>query len=188
MILISAGHHAARPGACFNGFCEHDEALRWVDQIVGLIGDNALAVPAGVLREKVAFINARHADLAVEIHFNSAAVWKDKNQNGQVDEGEIERVGKGSETLYYPSSKKGKIAAETVQEAIGAIFEPSRGAKEGWFRMNPKNGPDYFLARTNCPAIIIEPEFINHKETIIELREQGCMAIASALIIAAGEL
>ncbi|KKL45821.1 hypothetical protein LCGC14_2351830, partial [marine sediment metagenome] len=30
MIIIFAGHHPRKPGACFEGFCEHDEALRWL--------------------------------------------------------------------------------------------------------------------------------------------------------------
>ena len=75
MILISAGHHPTKPGACYEGFCEHDEALRWVDIIclqLGEIGLECLPVPAGILKNKVNFINARSPILAVEIHFNSA--------------------------------------------------------------------------------------------------------------------
>ena len=40
----------------------------------------------------------------------------------------------------------------------------NRGAKEGWYRMDPNNGPDAFLAKTKCPAIIVEPFFLDSSE------------------------
>ena len=31
MIFLSAGHYPSRPGAGFEGFFEHDEAMLWAD-------------------------------------------------------------------------------------------------------------------------------------------------------------
>jgi hypothetical protein len=138
-------------------------------------------VPSGKLPEKVGFINdlcgLNDVVCAVEIHFNSGPagrVW-------------------GSETLYYPGSHAGKRMAEHVQSKLGAVFSPDRGAKEGWYKMDRPGiadyhgdvdgdeKPDYFLARTRCPALILEPEFIQNATVIRERRDQAINAIASAL-------
>jgi len=186
MILVSAGHHAAKAGACFEDFCEFDEAARWAKLIVENLGDDkSLLVPFGVLKDKVNFINERSSNkntIAVEIHFNSAVIWKDDNKDGVKQDEEFHHVGRGSETLYYPNSVKGKAAAEVVQNNLSRIFLPNRGVKEGWYRMQKRFGPDYFLAKTKCTSLIIEPEFIDNKETIIKHRKTGCLAIAESLL------
>ncbi len=169
MIMVSAGHHPYRKGASFNGFYEYDEAALWVPEIVRFLNGKGMAVPAGKLPEKVAFINSHDADMAVEVHFNSAMIGG-------------EPIGKGCETLYCPSSARGKALAQQVQDAIAPLFPPSRGIKEGWYQMNKDKGPDYFLVKTKCPAIIVEPEFIHRKEIIQRRRMEACEAIAGALL------
>ena len=184
MILISAGHHQTKAGACFEDFCEFDEAARWAKLIVEMIGDDkALLVPFGVLKDKVAFINERAQNsIAIEIHFNSAKVWEDLDKDGVVDEGEVRNIGKGAMTLHYPKSAKGIELAINVQEAVQPIFGKSwKGVMEGYYRMNPKFGVDYFLAKTKCPSIIVEPEFIHRKEVIQKNREVACFNIAEVL-------
>ena len=176
-ILVSAGHYPARPGARMGDFVEHFEAVTWRDLLVAELGDIAAPVPVGVLREKVAHINAAGATLAVEIHFNDA--WRDRNGDGTVDDGE--HVGRGSETLYYPGSDEGLALAEAVQAELSAVFPPNRGAKEGWYRMDPKFGPDFFLAKTRCPSVIIEPEFVANAETIRSNRSSGIAVVARAI-------
>jgi len=160
MIFISAGHHAAAPGATFERFTEHDEAVKWADVFDIKMGTGCALVPPGTLQSKVNFINARimNGDITIEIHFNSA--MKDGKH-----------VGRGCETLYYPGSEPGLHIATLCQEALSECFPPSRGVKEGWYKMDPKRGPDFFLARTKCPAVIIEPEFVHHSALIIENRE-----------------
>lgn len=175
LILVSAGHHPGAPGAGFNGFYEHDEAARWANAVVRHLGpERALRVPNGYLRHKVEFVNSRRALAAVEIHFNSKVVIE--------DDGTLRHVGDGCETLYYPGSRLGELLAETVQEQISQIFPPNRGIKEGWYRLDPRRGPDFFLARTKCPSIIVEPEFIHHVSAIKERAEAGQAAIANALM------
>jgi len=182
MILISAGHHEKSQGASFAGVTEYDLTVKWADRIALLLGDDAIRVPNGFLRNKIEFINKQNADLAIEIHFNSAKLWKDWNKNGHIDEGEMVNVGRGSETLYYPGSVKGKLAAEIMQQAIGHVFKPNRGAKEGYYQMNPAKGADYFLRRTNCTSLIIEPEFIDNQTAINENFDLGCTLIAATLL------
>lgn len=176
MILISAGHHPYAKGASFKDFNEHDEAKIWVSKIVNLLGHKGMVVPVGILRDKVNFINEqKDVECAIEIHFNSA---KDRNGN---------HIGKGSESLYYPNSDKGASLALAIQDRLGIVYGPDRGIKEGYYRMNKANGPDFFLARTKCTSVIIEPEFVHHAEKIKEGRDAGCKIIAEALLKYCGE-
>jgi N-acetylmuramoyl-L-alanine amidase len=172
MIFVSAGHHASKPGASYKGFCEFDEAVVWADLMIDKLGAFGIRVPSGFLRDKVDFINARNPvdSVAIEIHFNAAV---DSNGNN---------IGRGCETLYFPGSESGKKIATTVNDALAEVFPPNRGVKEGWYRMNKKNGPDFFLARTKCPAIIIEPDFIHRKDIIQNGREEACQKMVDALV------
>ena len=169
MIAISAGHYPERPGACYEEFCEHGEAAHWARLIAGQLGDQGFYVPTGYLQNKVDAINNRDVDIAVEIHFNSA-----------VSKGE--HVGEGCETLYYPESQKGAYIAYEIQREIAPSLFRDRGIKPGWYRMNPDNGPDFFLARTKCPAIIVEPDFIHRKDHIQANRDAACELIAETLL------
>ena len=189
MIFISPGHHQKRKGASYGDFTEFDEAMLWQIKLMDLLTrERAIAVPSGGLRSKIAFINNKMTEfqgphIAIEIHFNMD--WNDFNEDGKVDPNEY--VGKGSETLYYPKSNAGKQFAEQIQDQLSIVFPPNRGAKEGWYQMNPDKGPDYFLAKTNCPALIIEPEFVHHKDKIVEARDIACHIIAQELLSIVGE-
>lgn len=175
MIFVSAGHHPEKPGACYGHFCEFPETVAWRDRIVELLGDQGVKVPRGYLRNKAAFINSRCPDgvgIAAEIHFNAAA---DADGNN---------IGRGSETLHFPGSQAGIHVAKEVQRELSALaaFQPDRGVKEGWYRMDPKYGVDFFLRKIIAPAVIIEPQFIQHVCDIQKGREAGCKAIARALL------
>jgi len=163
MIFISAGHHPASPGAKWERFIEHDEAVLWAELFHEKLEPKSTLVPTGTLQTKVDFINSRimNGDITIEIHFNAA---RDADNNP---------VGRGCESLYYPGSESGEHIAKLCQEALKQCFPPNRGAKEGWYRMDPERGPDFFLARTKCPAVIIEPEFVHRSDLIIENREMA---------------
>lgn len=171
MVCISAGHNPDKKGASFNGFYEHDEAWEWAMELVTLVSEKYTVdlVPTGALKAKVDFINTAKPDLAMEIHFNSAV-----NSEG-------EHTGSGSETLYYPGSNRGMRAAKIVQSHLSPIFSPDRGVKEGYYQLNPSKPPDYFLRKTNCLSLIVEPEFIHKKVLIQEHREAGCKALNAAI-------
>jgi N-acetylmuramoyl-L-alanine amidase len=171
MIFISAGHHPAAPGAKFDRFIEHDEATIWADKMAHKLGLDSSLVPVGTLQQKVSYINARlmDGDIAIEIHFNAARDADNKP------------VGRGCETLYYPGSVKGELLATLCQDALAEVFPPDRGVKEGWYRMDPNRGPDFFLARTKCPAVILEPEFVHHANLIIENRDKAIGMLVDSL-------
>ncbi len=163
MIFISAGHHPAAPGATFDRFIEHDEAIIWAEQMADKLGLDSTLVPVGTLSQKVSYINARimDGDVAIEIHFNAAR------------DADNEPIGRGCETLYYPGSERGEHLATQCQDALALAFPPDRGIKEGWYRMDPKRGADFFLARTKCPAVILEPEFVHRSDLIVEHKDMA---------------
>lgn len=172
MIIISAGHHAKAKGACCDGISEYPLSMQWADalseQLDSMIIPNGV-IPAGTLGTKVSTINNICVDtkvkLAIEIHFNSVA-------GGGAH---------GSETLYCPGSKGGKAAAEFIQKAMGKVMGPDRGVKEGWYQMKVGGTPDYFLKATACPAIIIEPEFIQNHLIMAEKKDDCIQAIARGI-------
>ena len=171
MIIIFAGHHPQKPGACFNGFCEHDEALRWLDLMREMMPAHDLTIgPVGTLKEKTQFVNERKPLLAVDLHFNAAPRKEDGSYQGA-----------GSMTLYYPGSPKGKLAAEATQAHVGVVFTPDLGAREGYYRLDPKRGADWFLARTTWTSLIVEPEYIHNKAAITGGREAGAVALCQGL-------
>lgn len=170
-VFLAAGHYPTAPGAGFEGFFEHDEASRWVTLLDSMAQDLLHVVPTGTLKTKAQFINARcqPGDIAVELHFNSA-----ENANG-------EHIGQGSVTLYCPGSNKGQRLADCMQNELAKVFSPNRGIVEGWFRGDRDRGVYYFLERTNCPAVILEPEFVHRRAIIQSNRAAGCAAILAGL-------
>lgn len=187
MILLGAGHYPESPGACFpssnRDWCEHEEANRWVNAIAIHLRllESVIVYPTGPLGNKVAYINDRKADLAVEIHFNSDPSGK----------------GHGSETLYCPGSAKGRVIANIVQKTLGSMLGPNRGVKEGWYRQDQPGHedypgdvegdekPDYFLIKTSCPALIIEPAFIHDRSAIEANRDIVSEVLAGSIHAAA---
>ena len=177
MVLVSAGHHPSAKGAHHGDFYEHDEAVLWRDELVTLLGGLGMAVPVpqvaspGAEREKAEFINsAADARLAVEIHFNS------------LDTTQTLPSERGCLTYYYPGSQVGRRAAQRVQEALRQFFPPDLGAHDGYVRMEKARGIIWFLRDTKCPALLIEPQFIDRKEDIQAKRSDCCVALATVLI------
>ena len=41
---------------------------------------------------------------------------------------------------------------------------------------------DYFLRKTMCPALIIEPEFVQNYDLILQTKTEGILALAEGLI------
>jgi hypothetical protein len=157
-IAISIGHNPKAPGAATHGFTEYGEMAPVAGQLIHLLaasGHEAYMIGTGSLPEKVAEVNAIGADCAVELHANSGG-------------------GHGCETLYCPGSGSGRDLAEAVQLFLTTTCNShDRGIKEGWYRLDRPGvedyqgdldgdeAPDYFLEKTNCPAIITEPYFLD---------------------------
>ena len=182
VVGISAAHHPRRSGADFCGFCEHNESRIWtklVKEALEKAGVEVHEAPIGGLRNKVDWLNLRKPDVSLEIHFNGSL-------NPQVQ---------GCETLYHPGSKLGFILAKLVHKAYQPEMDNNdRGVKEGWYRMDRPmvidypgdvdgdEKPDYFLAKTNCPALILEPDFIAQVRNITDKRYAACEKIAAGIL------
>ena len=179
-VAVSVAHSEMKPGACHGGACEHGESLVWSLMVTDKLADpiECVMVQGESLTEKVAIVNEKQCDLALEIHFNSVA-------GGGVS---------GSETLYYPGSERGKEAAIIMQKhVVAAMQNPNRGVKEGWYKQDrpgivdwygDEDGdetPLYFLKATNCPALILEPEFIQQYGHIKNSRHVATEAIAKGI-------
>jgi N-acetylmuramoyl-L-alanine amidase len=173
MILVSAGHGGRDPGAIYGDFVEHDEAVKWRDAIVteiAVLRTPVLTVPIGTLEQKVGMINnecLKAKCIAIECHFNS---------------GGTPNATSGCETLYCPGSQAGEMLATLVQDELVPYFKPNRGIKLGYFRGDPHRTVDYFLRASHCPAIIMEPEFVQWPDLIQKNRIAACRAIAKALV------
>jgi hypothetical protein len=176
MIFLSVAHRPDAKGASFGDFNEYEESILWTQRLMDYLDGHAVEVPHGRLEDKVAFINQGCHDvagyhIAVEVHFNAAT-----NSHG-------EPIGRGCEALYCPGSIDGEALADKICHRLQIPFPPNRGPAEGWFRRNPSRGIiDYFLEKTACTAVIIEPEFVHHADKIREARDVGCMLIAEQLM------
>lgn len=183
LVGLSVAHFPKKAGADFCGFNEHNESKVWmllVQLALKELGIDSVIAPVGGLRSKVAWLNGHNPAVAVELHFN----------------GSVNPTVAGCETLFYPGSKKGRVFANTVHRVYkDAMGNRDRGVKEGWFRMDRPtivdyagdvDGdeiPDYFLAKTNCPALILEPDFIAQVNNITSRRFEASEAIAKGIKI-----
>jgi len=181
LVGLSIAHFPKKVGADFCGFNEHNESKVWtmlVEQALRDLGVDVVVAPVGGLRDKVAWLNGHNPRVALEIHFN----------------GSVNPTVAGCETLFYPGSRKGLVFANTVHRAYKEVMDNrDRGVKEGWYRMDRPmivdytgdvdgdEMPDYFLRKTNCPALILEPDFIAQVNNITMRRFDACKAIAKGI-------
>lgn len=192
-VVLTAGHDPARSGARFPQtgtplIVEHDEALLWVSRIAvafQALGGTPLVLPSAgleALPKTISWINGLNpkAEAAVEIHFNDASA------GGR-------QVGRGCECLIAPKSVVGKRVGDAIQAVLAQHFQPDRGCHDGWLRGDRPGVVDYpgdhdgdehlagYLVETNCPAVIVEPEFVVNHARIREHRDACCIGIARAL-------
>lgn len=91
------------------------------------------------LNEVIQYENNNSFDLAISIHCNAA----------------LSREANGVETLYYPSSEKGKELANCIQNELVKITElRNRGIKT--------RSDLGFLKRTKCVSVLVECAFISN--------------------------
>lgn len=175
-VILCGGHHIDAVGATNEfGESEFPETRLWADTILRhlhILGIGVTVIASAPISGKLITVNSKvhHSTLDciyVEVHFNSSASSKQPS---------------GFETLYCPNSIEGEELASIVQDAMATVMTgKNRGIKEGYYQLDPKKGIDAMLEKTACPAIIIEPEFVQHFDLIRELREPCCEAIAQAL-------
>lgn len=144
-VAIAVGHHPEKRGASWNGWSEYELLAPVAGYLVRELtraGLDAYLVPSGRLATKVEWINAGNFTAAVELHGDAGG-------------------GSGGTALYYPGSTAGQALAEAVDNAMEAVLGADRRrARPGYFRGDPARGVLYFLARTACPAVVVEPEYL----------------------------
>ena len=150
-VALSIGHHPAAQG-CDTIDGKWTEYSFWATQLPLLadtlqrMGHEAHVVNRSDSGGKTpsyaaAACNAVNADLAIEFHFNSAS----------------SRAASGTETFYWATSARGKIAAEMIQQAMVEVLKlPDRGCKTIG---HPSENAYEFFHRTSMPAILVEPAF-----------------------------
>lgn len=154
--------------------------MLWVKEIMTNTEPGVEFVPTGSLKSKVEYVNKSKAVLAIEIHFNSSKILRDLSNDDKVSN--VHNAGGGSLTLYAPGCERGRAYAELFQGVLEPILGRHwDGSMEGWFRMDKDNGPDYFLSKTNCPALILQPEFIHHVEILQKTRSSACFGLAQLM-------
>ncbi len=170
-LIISAGHNPQKTGASWKDLKEHDICVHTVKEVVQKLAPHiqVSVISTGGLKAKVQEVNriAAAGDcIAVEVHYNAAGTT----------------YVEGNETLYYPGSVKGKKLATEFNEVFmkhaGHLVMKDRGVKEGWYRMDSPGvidyagdvdgdeTPDYWLRKTSCPSLILEPCFMCQVEKI----------------------
>lgn len=183
-VALVAGHNQGAPGACHNGVCEYPLTKDMMFRVAGILMDvsgiQVLTHAGGSLEDKVAWVNKMAPNLAMEFHYNGCGGCK----------------AEGTETLYDPGSDNGHEAATLIHPFIvEAVGGTDRGIKEGWYHQDKPGRVDYpgdvdgdehrlyFLHKTACPALILEPEFIEQvKPTDVEFFEHVAYAVAEGII------
>jgi len=163
MIVLSAGHDSRFTGAGNKefGLVEHHAALTICDLIAERFrGDPQFCLLdldryAAMWTERLDSLHAKvnhinqlhkieHVDLAIELHFNACET----------------HTGHGAEVLYW--GKKGLVSHQAKKAA--QIFQPLLEAFDGKYdgREIQHYATLIYLNETKCPAIILEPVFLDH--------------------------
>lgn len=110
-----------------------------------------------------AWINARQFDVAIELHYNSAA----SSSAG------------GTEMLYWHTSVRSKLFAAIIQgRVLGALKLKDRGTKA----ITAKDRGAPFLRGTACPAVICEPFFGSNADEM-RIAWHGTDKLAAAYVL-----
>lgn len=149
-VAIVVGHEESKQGAVnkSSGMTEfqfnQDLACRIHQILYSVKGIKSFVVFRDNGYEQLPYdVNRTGCDIAIELHCNA-----------------FNEKAKGCETLYWGNSKKGKLLASSIQDAIITGYKPlaDRGLK-------PKSNGDrgaYFLQKTAMPSVILEPFFIDN--------------------------
>ncbi|MBP3337335.1 MAG: N-acetylmuramoyl-L-alanine amidase [Clostridia bacterium] len=150
-VFLDAGHGGSDPGAVSGGLVEKNMTLicangaknllekYGIDVKMSRTGDNSFS-----LYERADMANAWGADLFVSCHFNAGG-------------------GNRGEVIHSVFGGKGQILAQNIANELKNLGQEnvriySKGATNG--------SGDYFtvIAKTNMPAVIVEPCFIDNDE------------------------
>lgn len=178
VLLLSAGHGGADPGAVSDGYREKDitTALAWATLAQWAKYDNPpgqiLAIDEPNLPEVINEVNKRYGALgergfpvwALEIHVNSGP-----------------QTARGAEVVHYPNNLVAKEIGEILLRKITGPSWPNRGLKTP---IKLGRGPLAWIDDTSMSALILEVGFITNladRETLT-----GPRLYAKARQLAAG--
>lgn len=153
-IFLNAGHGGCDPGAVSkNGLKEKDVAKRICEILADRLQHSGYSVI--LFQEQNSFTevskaeNKSGADVFISVHCNS---FSSNSANGV-------------ETLYYPTSVKGKHLAECIQTGLLKTT--------GLFNRGCKMRRDLHVLRaTKAPAVLVETAFISNPEEEKLLRDK----------------
>ena len=153
-IFLNAGHGGSDPGAVSkNGLKEKDVAKRICEILTDRLKQAGHLVV--LFQEQNSFTevskaeNKSGADIFISLHCNS---FSSSSANGV-------------ETLYYPTSAKGKRLAECIQTGLLKTT--------GLFNRGCKMRRDLHVLRaTKAPAVLVETAFISNPEEEKLLRDK----------------
>lgn len=179
IIAIDAGHFSSSPGVVNKDLAivEHDQAKKVVAAARAELSPYCdVKGFHGTINQKIQQLK-KYDDLRllIEVHFNAYV-----EMPGQLEAG-------GTMTLYCPGSKRGKALAKYIQSSlIGALGLKDRGVRKGYYRLNSRNRVLPMLCKTQPPAIIVEPLFIDPGEEAklllnSETHKQIAIAIAKGV-------
>lgn len=176
-LVIDAGHGGKDPGAVFRDLKEKDVnlqvATKMLVMLCGLFDVKMTRVVDRYvgLTERTNIANDFGADLFLSIHCNADP---DSDQPGMPE-------AKGEEIWHFTGSVKGKQYADVMRDYVDMMFpnEPFRGVK------NTKGFT--VLAKTNCPAVLVEMGFIDNSETARQFKDPAVIT-ELALTLALGLL
>jgi len=180
-IVLCPGHHPHKPGAVNKNFgiSENQVAVPIVNTAAAALNavGHTVHVVSGTLREKVQKINEIEPDIAIDLHFNADPETDDTD----------DLRGYGCMVMHHPKSHKRKKQADAMSRVIAHDLNTrDLGGRKGyyWGGSKPGTQPDYFLAKTTCPAFIPEPGYIdnNNFAKIFLTTPEGQQHVAVALV------
>ncbi|MBO5831563.1 MAG: N-acetylmuramoyl-L-alanine amidase [Alistipes sp.] len=170
-IYVGVGHGGPDPGAVSGNHRESLYALDIASACTAELRRHGMLVlqsrtsdVAESAAAKIAECNTYAPDLALDIHLNAGG-------------------GDGLEVYHAGNGGKGKDLAQSIETAVKAIGQNSRGIKTKF-----ENGRIYFgiIRQTNCPTVLVECAFIDSDDvkavdTIAERQDMG-RAIAHGVL------
>jgi len=144
-IAVSTGHYLNEPTRDI----EYPANVRVAGLLHSLLiteGFSAELIPGGKLQDKVKQVNMFGPEIAIECHFNRLG-WPHNPNN----------YGDGYEVCCWEGSRNGRKLAASVLEGFKEKLPFRRRGTGLWERRDL-----YFLKHTRCPALIIEPLFLDN--------------------------
>lgn len=154
-LVIDPGHGGKDPGAVFKDLKEKDVNLQVATKMLVLLcGLFDVKMTRVVdrwvgLTERTNIANDFGADLFVSIHCNADP---DTDKPGMPE-------AKGEEIWHFTGSEKGKQYADALAGYVDLMFPDER------FRGVKDTKGFTVLAKTNCPAVLVEMAFIDNSTT-----------------------